>query len=231
MKKLCLFAVLILLALPISAKNNAYASEITYALIGENATLYRLSEGEFIPVTSLPSTYFVAILGEESSGYIKVSYLDIDGFIKASDITLVDYIAQSTSLTLSNDGHLVNFRASPSSQGKILSTISSGEIIYYYGQVSGENSNPLIGDTWYFARCVSSSGESIYGYVYSLYAVAQPILPNEIVAENPPSESLSPSANTSVFSLGQTRQIVIIVSLCLPVLAISYLIFRNEKRL
>ena len=177
MKKLCLFAVLILLALQVSAKNNAYASEITYALIGENATLYRLSEGEFIPVTSLPSTYFVAILGEEKNGYIKVSYLDIDGFIKASDITLVDYIpkykfAQSTSLTLSNDGHLVNFRASPSSEGKILSTISSGESIYYYGQVSGENSNPLIGDTWYFARCVSSSGESIYGYVYSLYAVA-----------------------------------------------------------
>ncbi|MBR2988939.1 MAG: hypothetical protein IKC64_04355 [Clostridia bacterium] len=215
---------------------NANSVKINYALIGQNAVLYREIGGELSPVTSLPSSYFVALLGEENDGFFRVSYLDIDGFMQSSDIELVDYTpkfkyAENAQLTVTNDGHPVNFRATPTSTGKVLATINSGDTLYYYGQVSGEASNELIGNTWYYARYIRSDGTSLYGYIYSLYSLASPVPPNDIVAESPPSQTVTPNVSSSGFSSGQTREIVIIVSLCLPVLAIAYLIFRNEKRL
>ena len=239
MKRLFCLAVAIFCALVSNLYPTLIASatvELSYAIIGQNALLYRKTNTQFAPVTTLPPSYFVAIIGEEENGYLRVSYLDIDGYMLASDLTAVDYTpkfkyAENTALTVSNDGHLVNFRATPTSSGKVLATVNSGNSLYYYGQVAGEVSNEFIGDTWYYARFVSSDGTCLYGYIYSLYAHASPIPPNEIVAQTPPSEAVLPSVSASGFTSAQTREIVIIVSLCLPVLAISYLIFRNEKRL
>ena len=155
----------------------------------------------------------------------------------AEDITKVDYIpkfkyAENTALSISNDGHLVNLRSTPTSTGKILATANSGDTLYYYGQITGDASNELIGSIWYYTRFVCSDGTSLYGYIYSLYALASPIPPNDISAEISPDEpTATPTISANAFSNNQPREIVIIVSLCLPVIALSYLIFRNEKRL
>ena len=212
----------------------ARAVDLNYALIGENATLYAYSGNGYFAVTTLPKTYFVVILGERD-GYFRVSYLDIEGYVPANAVTAVDYTpknkyAQNTALNLNNDGHQINFRSSPKAGDNVLQTLDSGTTLYYYGSVNGETQNENIGSLWYYARAYTPDGETLRGYVYSLYATAQPIVDNIIEPED---EKLNNelSSPPQAFNDNQTRETVIIVSLCLPVLAVGYLLFRKEKRL
>ena len=215
--------------------NAVKAVELSYAQIGENAILYTLSGDDYIPITSLPDTYFVIVLSTDSQ-FVKVSYLDIEGYVNASEITPVDFIPKykyaSANLIVSNDGHPVNFRQSPSIENNILCTVPSGSEIFYYGSVFGDVQNVNIGNLWYYARISTPDGKTVRGYIYSLYAQADEITPNIIEPEIiPPKEQPKDQLTATIFSTTQTREIVIIVSLCLPVFGLTYLIFRREKRL
>lgn len=227
-------------ALPLK---KAYASALTYGILTDGATLYSNSAEGYKAVTSLPKDYFVVLLGEENTeGYFSVSYLDVTGFVKSDKVVKVDYepkykYAENNSLTLTNDGQEINVRSAPDhAADNVIKELSEGTKLYYYGTVSGSAQVAALGDAWYYVR-FSDGDEIRRGYVYSLYVVADPIPPNVIEkaeqqsADSPSEDEENPSPviekDPGDFTLDRTGEIIIIVSLCLPVIVIMYLLFRQ----
>lgn len=236
MKKVCLILILCALSLYPCENSKANATTLTYALIKENAVLYKSDASGYFAVTSLPKNYFVVVTGEETEGYVPVSYLDIEGFVASQKLEFVDYepkykFAENNVLTATNDGHEVNVRISPTSiYDNVIAELESGDTVYYYGKINGQAQISALGDEWYYVR-FSKGTSTVRGYVYSLYADAMPIKENVIERIDPP--VLTPDENfeqiTETQSYSDVREIVIIVSLCLPVLVVMYLIFHRPE--
>ena len=240
MKKLCILLIFCVLALSPCSIDTAKASTLTYALIKEDAILYHGDAGGYSAVTSLPKNYFVVVTGEETEGYVPVSYLDIEGFVASQKLEFVDYepkykFAENNVLTATNDGHEVNVRLSPTSiYDNVIAELESGDSVYYYGKVNGQAQVGALGDEWYYVR-FNKGTSTVRGYIYTLYADALPIKENVIERVESPIENTPDDdyEQISEQSYSDVREIVIIVSLCLPVLVVMYLIFHrpeNEQR-
>lgn len=226
-----------------SACRRARASALPYALIGEGAVLYG-DEGK-TALTSLPKNYFAAVLGEPENGYVSVSYLDLAGKIEESKLSLVDYEPRykyaEGSLRLNNDGHNVRIRSAPDHEnGEVIADLTDGETLFYYGTVKGTAQIAAVGDEWYYVR-FAADGETKRGYVYSLYVAAEPIPENVIEAlpEPEPDPEPEPALNNDDDSESRTSdgsalsiggEAITIVALCLPVIVITYLLFRKPGK-
>lgn len=225
----------------------AYASALTYGVLTDGAILYSGSAEGYTAVTTLPKDYFVVLLGEENAdGYLSVSYLDVTGYIKSDTVVKVDYepkykYAENNSLTLKNDGQEINVRSHPDhASDNVISELTEGTKLYYYGTVKGSSQVAALGDEWYYVR-FTDGNETKRGYVYSLYVTADPIKPNVIEkveeTENENSSTEGEENSSPViekdpgdFTLDRTGEIIIIVSLCLPVIVIMYLLFRQPPK-
>ena len=97
-----------------------------------------------------------------------------------------------------------------------------------------------MGDEWYYVR-FTADGETKRGYVYSLYVAAEPIPENVIEAlpepepgpepepvENNDDDSETRTSDGSALSIG--GEAITIVALCLPVIVITYLLFRKPGK-
>lgn len=226
-----------------SACRRARASALPYALIGEGAVLY--SDDGKTAVTSLPENYFAAVLGEPENGYVSVSYLDLAGKIEESKLSLIDYEPRykyaEGSLRLNNDGHNVRIRSAPDHEnGEVIADLADGETLFYYGTVKGTAQIAAVGDEWYYVR-FAADGETKRGYVYSLYVAAEPIPENVIEALPEPEPDPEPepvlsdddgsetqTSDGSALSIG--GEAITIVALCLPVIVITYLLFRKPGK-
>lgn len=194
-----------------------------------------LSSTERVPVTTLPESYFVAILGEDENRY-EVSYLDVTGYVEKDKVTLVDYeplykYHERGFITLSNDGHDVNVRSAPSAErGEVDAVLKSGDKLFYYGTVEGDAQVEAVGNAWYFVRYYDLSGEARRGYVYSLYASAEAIPKNTIEVVRPPDESEDVVlTQPESFILPVDKEAMIVVALCLPVVIVTFLLFHERK--
>ena len=201
----------------------AKAEQIRYASILSGAILY--SERDLSsPVTSLPETYFVTVvetLGEVS----KVTYLGLSGYISNDFISPVDFTPKNkyakATLSLTNDGGIINVRAYPDhTADNVTQKLTDGTTLEYYGVVAGRTLNQIIGDEWF---AVKLSGGRL-GYVYSMYAVASQIEPNVVVPEEE-DPKISP---TTSFSVDEHSSYFLIGALCLPVIVIMYLLFKQK---
>lgn len=218
----------------------ARASALSYALIGDDAVLYS-DEGK-TAVTTLPATYFAVVLNKAENGYVSVSYLDLAGKVEENKLTVVDYEPRykyaDGSLKLNNDGHNVRVRSAPDHEnGEVVGDLSDGETLSYYGTVAGSAQVAALGNEWFFVR-FTDGGKTKHGYVYSLYVTANPIPENVIEplpAQDPePEPSVEPENNdgrqTDEFSLSKNGEAIAIVALCLPVIVVTYLLFRKPKK-
>ena len=226
MKRLLLIIFCILILSPCSF--TASASVFLYAQIKEGANLLD-DEGKV--VCSLPATYFVTVTGEEEGGRLPVFYDGLEGFMASEDLSVVDYEPKykyhSATLTFSNDGHKVNIRSLPSHlEGEVILEVNSNDTAEFLGSVKGSALFTAVGDEWHYVR-IRKKGESVVGYVYSLYAQVDEILNNVIekVEPNPPESTKNEEVLSSPSS--PIREVVIILSLCLPALVGVYLIFRK----
>lgn len=206
-------------------------SSLVYAYMSEDCILYKIENSEYTPLVTLPKTYFVAIM-KDFDEYYQVNYLDITGFIKKTDLEIVDYEPvykyASPSFTPSNDGFGVNLRSAPMSSAAILLTIENTQTALYYGAISGEAINPALGDKWCYSRFTLDSVVH-YGYVYRGHIRADEIPPNKIekVEKNPepPGQILpSPPEFTSLAS------ILFIVGLSVPAIVIMLLLFKRPPK-
>ena len=241
--KISAFFVALLALLPFFPEQKtqcARAAALSYALIGNDAVLYS-DEGK-TAVTTLPATYFAVVLDEAENGYVSVSYLDLAGKVEEDKLTVVDYEPRykyaDGSLKLNNDGHNVRVRSTPDHEnGEVVGDLSDGETLLYYGTVAGTAQVAAIGNEWFFVR-FTDDGETKRGYVYSLYVTANPIPENVIEplpAPDPePEPSIEPENDdgrqTDEFSLSKNGEAITIVALCLPVIVVTYLLFRKPKK-
>ncbi len=207
----------------------ARASAFTYAQIKQKTPLFS-EQGDILFL--LPDTYFVMIIGQERNGKLPVFYDDIEGFVDVNAVEVVDYEPKykyhSASLTFLNDGHKINIRSKPSHlAGDILLQVDSDEVAEFLGSVEGSAQVTALGNLWHYCR-VRKKGESVVGFVYSLYAQVDDISPNVIEKVEPPAVENTPTQDALSSPSDPLREVVIILSLCLPALVGIYLIFRKQ---
>lgn len=243
MKKILFAALTLLLFAATKTPSSACALDLSYAQMQGDATLYSLSpDGSYCAVCTLPSSYFVRVCGDEADGYYPVVYDELTGYILASAVQKADFepvnkYANAT-LTLSNDGFSVNLRSSPNHDGdNIVAVLPSGETLKYYGKAVGSSQVAAVGNEWFFVR--TPDGKT--GYVYSLYALAQTIPENtvEAVVEPLPDPPVTDTPDLTTPSSGDadtpngisdggTREAIIVLALCAPVVIVVYLLFRRK---
>lgn len=200
------------------------ASYVTYARLNSNAALYNGS-GEIICV--LPESYFAVICGEATDGAYPVSYKDISGYIKATDITLVDYepVTKFASVTVrpNNDGLPVNLRSKPTTDGSvILCSVPPDSELILYGSRSGDELFVGAGNVWQYVRFSSSEGDWT-GYVYSPQLTAAVIPGNSGEAVTKPAEQTG--EQKANLTLTQNGSVALAVLLSIPAGIIMLVLF------
>ena len=210
-----------------SSPRRAEAAVLSYALINSGAVLY--SDDGKTAVTALPENYFAVVLGKAESD--KLTAVDYEPRYKFAE----------GSLKLTNDGHNVRVRSTPDHEnGEIVGDLPDGETLFYYGTAVGSAQVAALGNEWYFVR-FTYGGETRRGYVYSLYVTAEPIPKNVIEALPAPEPEPDPAIEQDVATDGEntdndssplTRngEAITIVALCLPVIVVTYLLFRKPSK-
>lgn len=201
--------------------DTAKRTPFEYALLGENVVLY--SDAQLTaPITSLPSTYFVIIIGEGDASY-RVSYMDIDGYISKTAAEPVDYEPKykyaSAKFRVNNDGQAANVRSTPDhTQNNVVTSLVAGSMGIYYGVVRGSSLIPEVGDLWYYIRY--SSQPYLYGYVYKSQLSVDPIEANVIERVEPEPEQTQTTDKVSYIIAG---------ALTLPALIIMLFVFKKPS--
>ena len=198
----------------------------SYALILPECVIY-LDEQTQTPLFTLPQNYFVQIL-EEGETVHKVSYLDIVGYVKAECTTSVDYVPlnkypQNISSSVFNDGNTVTLRSSPFVlDDNIISRLSDGERVAFYGERLGDNQIPILGSSWYYVK--TESGK--VGYIYNLYLSPPTIPDNDYTAR----EVAPQSKISSSYSLSSLESGIIILFLSLFFILLLFLSFKPKSQ-
>ena len=206
-----------------------YANSKQYArAISGNINLYRLSvEDNNIEniLCLVEKTYFVEIISDNVDSY-KVNYNGIVGYIKKNDVVIVQNepttpFPVNIKITIGSNCNLRSTPTTHPSTNNIISTIYSGETdLTYIGRIFAEESIDFGGTTWYY---VSFNGQR--GYVYNKYIKSiTPIYPN-----NEETIIKSESNFTQVSPLSETNNIIIIILLFIPCMAILFILYLPRK--
>jgi len=212
-------------------------ADASFAYIDEDTTLYSLPEngldgGESVAITNLPATYFCEILSDsnEYTDYYKVGYLDLVGLVKKDSVSIVDYTPKykfaSPKIRIADDVTGINIRNRPDNKnGDIVYTATNDEDFIYYGDIVG--ASPTAGiDKWYYTRLIDGD-TTYYGYVYSIYVVADTIPPN-IVEPEDGNQNNSGSVGDKASALQGTLLYIVIGSLSIPAVLIIWLLFKKR---
>lgn len=224
MKTVVIIFLIILFAFPCPVYAQAANNTLEYAIIEANCVLFADDKLTDV-VTSLPTSYFVVIIGEDDD-YYHVTYSNLSGFIAKNTVNRVNYTPRykfgSGKLSLINDGGVINVRSAPDhTKSNIAARLTDGTVMNYYGSVQGTVQNEIIGNKWY--AVILPEGK--IGYVYSMYAEATAIPQNKIEPEPEPE---TPTV-TPVIGAGEKSQYFLIAAMCLPVIILMYLLFKPRQ--
>ncbi|MDR2201279.1 MAG: hypothetical protein LBP26_00715 [Clostridiales bacterium] len=218
---------------PERAAVSAGDGAVIYAYLPADVTLFSMgADGVYSPVCVLPATYFAALLDSPDldAEYIRVSYLDITGYVLRREIEPVDYEPVTKyadrALIADNDGSAAVMRESPSHDGGGASAlIQNGTRLLCYGTAEGTAWREQLKKEWYYAR--AGSGENAErGYVYYLQVIAEPVTPNVIEkVAKPPETPDPPAVAPSPPQFTQASSTVIIICLCVPAALIMLFLF------
>lgn len=136
-------------------------------IINPDTYLYRDLDG--YSICELPQTYFVKITSY-SKGYYTAVYNGISGFVKSSDIKVIQgvpnnpYLNNATFRLFASDYNMLKSKPTLLSQDII--TLPTNTPIKYLGKSYGTELIPNRGKTWYY--CSYSENETTYnGYIYA----------------------------------------------------------------
>lgn len=191
-----------------------------------DTVLYQAGADGYVPLCTLPASYYVSVIGDERDGYTPVGWLDVNGFIRTADAEPVDYTPVNPhcdrKLSADNDLNPVNIRSTPDhTANNVVGTLPHGKTATVYGETSGTALIPQVGDKWYYVRY--SDGTTAYtGYVYAAQVLADPIKPHTGERVTPP----APEPIETDGSIPTAARILLIVALCIPAVAVVLLIFK-----
>ena len=230
----------------ISTPNKVFATSPVYAKIETSGVFLYNSpiNEETFKAFEIPATYFVELLADaldEKGLFYSARYIDVFGYVKKSEVTAVEGtpttpFATNTSFRIFSPSGL-DLKSSPSNEtpfNRIVNVPYLCTDLVFYGQITGDEMIPGKSTTWYY--CKYLCGTSVYyGYLYSdlcdkLSTIPQnaEILPKfegELFA--PVLEPEAPSSSLSALNI--EVKLLVIIAICLPCLALIYLIFKPTK--
>ncbi len=228
MKKAALFLSAALLSLLSPASAGGF---VTYAYLPRAAVLYTAA-GE--AVCTLPATYFVLPEGSAAEGRYPVSYLDLRGYMVASDLEIVDYepVTKFASLTArpQNDGMAVNLRSAPNvAADNVLAAVPADAVLTLYGGREGGELFAGAGKLWQYVRYDGADG-AVYGYIYAAQLKCDALQPNVIEKVQRPPEQTADETPAAV-SLGNAGTVALIAAMCVPAgLLMLVLFYRPDSK-
>ena len=224
---------------------SAQAQDSYYAKVqSSNVKLYRSTTGseEFSNVYFvIPQSYFVEISYCENENYYTARYQDVYGYVKKSEVKAISGVPQTPFAIASFRMYIpggIDLRSTPVYTDGLntLGTINFMETnLRYYGTIDGEEAVTYSGTTWYYCKYTKGDQE-IFGYLYAYFCDLLTEIPTntEVVEyiEQPDfvvDTTTTPSGEDGMSALPTTTQIIIIVAVCLPCIAITSLLFRPTK--
>lgn len=205
------------------------AQEYYYAKIqNENAFFYSnpIDNNENM-LFKLPNTYFVKLLDEENTNFYYCQYSDQYGYIKKSDVIVMDGTpinpyATSSFRIFSLEG--IGLYSSPyfNEENKLAEIPYLTDDLTFYGYKIGEQSIPEKSDVWYYCRLNTNS---LYGYVYSVFC--------DQLTEIPVNNEYFSIINSPIFGnadspkgLSSVAMTFIIIGVSLPCVIVIYLLVK-----
>lgn len=194
------------------------------------------------PIFEIPNTYYVKLLEDEVDGYYKAQYMNLTGFIRASEIQCVDEYPFTAYL------ENVNFRILASQSAELrsepsrslgLATLVCELPLYetnfvYYGKIQGEEVVPSRSNIWYYAS-YTKNGVTQFGYIYSgltdnftSYSTL-PLSLYPITKHNWASLEEDPVITPS-FEPPTSSELVIIIAITVPALLLLFFMLKTSKK-
>ena len=208
-------------------------TDVTFACMENGARLYALENGRYREIAELPPSYYVAVLKDEEDGYALVSYLDVVGYVKADELKKVDFVPKDrhskATFVVDNDSQPANLRSLPDSKtGNIVCVLPSAASGSVIGHIEGSELISGAGKRWYYVR-YDDGDKGVYGYVYSAH-IRKVEYGKSSGEREPQSESgTETQQGRPVSEMSLPVKIVLIVSLCLPVVGAMFML-RPKKR-
>ncbi len=205
---------------------------LTFFLMPAPTVLY---DSNSLPIVTLPTGYFVMQSDAAApDGFIAVTYDDINGFVRISDVRQVDYspvtkYETTVKFKCDNDGQKVNLRAAPSRSADVVTVLNSDASGRCYGPTDGDALISGGDTTWYYV-----SVDGMRGYCYYAHIDVDPTPPN-IIEKEPdplPPEQEKPAKQPTdepQSRMSTVAAIIFIVALCIPVPFIMFFLFRKPK--
>ena len=180
----------------------------------------------------LEKTYFVKIL-EEHNEFYKVSYLDVIGYVVASQVTLINATPNNPyprNITFNINSSLntkIRSSASMTNDNNVVGVLpTNNATLTYLGSVQGEESIKTLGNEWYYCYYNYENFGCILGYVYA--PLTENLTP--ILANTETFSSTVENDNSEIPQMPSDQQnIIIIVLMCLPAVIIFILLVIPSK--
>ncbi|MCL2860817.1 MAG: SH3 domain-containing protein [Firmicutes bacterium] len=234
MKKLLylFFLIIFLLSVVGFSSTSVSANTLTFARLTTNASMFS-EQNETSKIVTLPETYFVIVLGDATeSGFIRVSYLDLVGYVRFSDVEVVGFEPRprhhtaTFTTTQFYDSEYVNLRISPNQNSQSVAQIATGEELFFYGTIEGSS---LFGNNqWFKVRYENNDGAMFRGYLNYHHGTPSEIVPNnyEIV---PPPQIPNPPVIPGEEFYTNLFIAIFIIALSIPAVFIMFLLFKKKQ--
>ena len=210
-----------------------YAKNPTWAQI-KNSSTYLYKSAELNSSINnkwclIENTYFVKILNNYNSEYYKVEYNGINGFVKKSEICLINetpLMPYPNNTTFSVGKTNCYMRSKPQIKDNTDNTIcvvpANTTGLKYIGKTIGEEAIDFKGSVWYLAEY-----NGYVGYIYSAYTTS--ITP---IKENVETVSLFIGNDFSKINpLTNTTCVILIIVTLIPCLIILFMLYKpNNKK-
>ena len=247
MKKLLIFiGVLVFLIMSVVVVNSSQAQIVNtnncngYAVIkNNNSYFYRymldnpsVNNKYFL----LEKSYYIKIIEIADETYYKASYQNLIGYVKKSDVELVEETPHTPFLdNITFDiisANSVELRLEPSTKngiGTVVTTLpKSTKNINYIGKITGEESIKGLGNIWYFCSYQLNNNNEVFGYVYA------PLTTNlSPIVENTENLTIATVSNfvplESLLYLNLNTKTLIIIVITIPILFLIYLFTKPTK--
>lgn len=176
----------------------------------------------------IPYSYFVQV-DYVVDDYYKVSYKDVEGYVKRDKVKLMSGTPQSpyANATYKLFVPYAIYQSPSQNSTKAVDLTDTTITIDYYGTINGQQ---VMSDNnvWYYS-CATVNGQKYYGYVFSGVTdyLSQINVNSEIFDEI--SDDMLDSSATEFTSLSTGTKIMLIVSISVPSVLILYFLIKPSK--
>lgn len=229
MKKI-IFLLMVFCAFLSIPTNKAFADdEKTYfAKVETSEAMLYSSPNDQSALFEIPYSYFVKVESVVDN-FFKVTYKDVSGFVKKSQVTLMngDPINPYFQATIQNYLEF-SLYDSPNRNGKILTLLPENATLNYYGTKVGQALTTKTSD-WIYCSYINSE-KTFYGYIYSEIASQLPVIQTNLETFDIVDEKVLSNITPVEFSkLSTGTKVLLIISISVPSVLILYFLIKPTK--